>query len=113
VILRPRKLLAAAPFLAAALAGCGTTSAPAARATVVRAPVTAPAAAATPLVLSEAAPAAESKDGPAPQIVPVAAATPMCDSRGRPLSGNVRTKSQERACTADELLTASVTPETE
>jgi hypothetical protein len=107
VIPRPRKLLAAAPLLAAALAGCGTTQPPAARATVMRAPVTAPAgeAAPAPAPVAAAAPASvavaasASVAASAPAAVPVAAAaavpaaaTPMCDEHGRPLSGNVRGK---------------------
>ena len=117
MIPRPRKLLAAAPLLAAALAGCGTTSAPAARSAAM-APVREPVVT-RPLILSEAAPspglmnatpvAAVVEAQPAPQV----AATPLCDSKGRPLSGNVRTKVAPRECTADEIRTAAATPETE
>ena len=105
---RPRKLLAAAPILAAALAGCGTTAPPAARATVIRAPVTAPAAA--PAAAPAPAPApergpegSESKGAPVAVTAVVApvAATPMCDGQGRPLPGNVRTK-DARSCSLDE-----------
>jgi hypothetical protein len=118
VIPRPRKLLAAAPLLAAALAGCGTTSAPAARSAAMAAPVREPMVT-RPLVLSEAAPspglmnatpvAAAVEAPPAPQV----AATPLCDSNGRPLSGNIKTKVSPRECTADEIRTAAATPGTE
>lgn len=73
-----RKLLAAAP-LAFALAACH----PPARVTTVAvpAPVTAPAS--EQVAVPQTAP-----DAPHPP----AAATPMCDRSGRPLPGNVRTK---------------------
>jgi hypothetical protein len=122
VIPRPRKLLAAAPLLAAALAGCGTTAAPASRTAAMAAPIREPMVT-RPLVLSEAAPAAAPAPGlmnatPVAAVVvaqpaPVVAATPLCDSNGRPLSGNIKTKASPRECTAEEIQTAAVTPGTE
>jgi len=111
VILRPRKLLAAAaPLTLAALVGCGTTAGPAARAVAIPATITAPApapaTAPVALVPSEGAPAPEAKAAPEP----VLAATPLCDSNGRPLSGNVRRKRDPEPCTAAQLAAAAATP---
>lgn len=93
-MIRPRKLLAAAPF-AFALAAChpkaAPTARPAPRAEIVPAPVTAAAVAppATPEVTTVAMPAA-SPTAPATPPAADEVAMPRCGADGRPLPGNVR-----------------------
>jgi hypothetical protein len=81
VKLTPRKLLSAAVL--ATVAACGH-AAPATH--------TLPVAMAVPMPVPVSEPAVATTVAATPDVV---VATPMCDANGRPLAGNVRTKTKE------------------
>jgi hypothetical protein len=90
VTLTPRKLLSAAAL--ATLAACGH-AAPAVRTATlptptVEASATVPVPVPVPLPVPDLTPTA-------PLLPSLLVATPMCDANGRPLAGNVRTKSAQ------------------
>jgi hypothetical protein len=94
VTLTPRKLLSAAAL--ATLAACGH-AAPAVRTATLPTP-TVEASASTPVpqpALDAPVPVPDLSLSPTPPLAFLLVATPMCDANGRPLAGNVRTKSAQ------------------